>query len=97
MMTKSKLGSVIILDDKDNIYRIFTDGDLRRSIEFGLKDVIHTKLSELESNKPVTINSDALLMDITKIFKEKKVDNVIVLENDQPIGIVDIQDVIKWI
>ncbi len=97
LMTKSKLGSVIILDDKDNIYRIFTDGDLRRSIEFGLKDVIHTKLSELEPNTPVTINSDALLMDITKIFKEKKVDNVIVLENDQPVGIVDIQDIIKWI
>ncbi len=97
LMTKSKLGSIIILDDKDNIYRIFTDGDLRRSIEFGLKDVIHTKLSELEPNSPITINSDASLMDITKIFKEKKVDNIIVLDNDQPMGIVDVQDVIKWI
>ncbi len=97
LMTKSKLGSIIIHDDKGEIYRIFTDGDLRRNIEGGLKDVIHTKLSELEPNTPVTISSDASLMEITKIFKEKKIDNIIVLEHNQPVGIVDIQDVIKWI
>ena len=97
LMTKSKLGSIIIQDDKGEIYRIFTDGDLRRHIEGGLKDVIHTKLSELKPNTPVTVTSDLSLMELTKTFKEKKVDNVIVIENNQPIGIVDIQDIIKWI
>lgn len=97
LMTKSKLGSIIILDDKDKIYRIFTDGDLRRNVEVGLKDVIHTKLSELEPNNPVTIDAEASLMEITKIFKERKVDNLIVMKAGKPYGIVDIQDVIKWI
>ena len=97
LMTKSKLGSIIIQDDKGEIYRIFTDGDLRRLIEGGLKDVIHTKLSELKANTPVMVTSDLSLMELTKIFKEKKVDNVIVTENNLPIGIVDIQDIIKWI
>ena len=97
MMTKSKLGSIIIQDDKGEIFRIFTDGDLRRHIEGGLRDVIHTKLSELKPNTPVTVTSDLTLMELTKIFKENKVDNVIVMENNLPFGIVDIQDIIKWI
>ena len=35
LMTNSKLGAVIVLNDKEDIYRIFTDGDLRRLLKSG--------------------------------------------------------------
>jgi CBS domain-containing protein len=43
----------------------------------------------------ITISGDALLYDAVEVFKQKKIDNIIVLENDKLIGIIDVQDLIK--
>ena len=40
---------------------------------------------------------NASLNEITNLFKAKEVDNIVVIDNEKPIGIIDIQDVLKWI
>jgi transaldolase len=53
-------------------------------------------MSELDfSASPVSINSDALLYEAVKMFKERQIDNIVVLENNLPVGILDIQDLVK--
>lgn len=96
-MTKSKTGACIILDEKKEIYRVFTDGDLRRMIKSGQDNLINKKFTELESNSPVSVELNASLNEITNLFKAKEVDNIVVIDNEKPIGIIDIQDVLKWI
>lgn len=92
-MTKSKLGALIVLDNQGDIYRIFTDGDLRRYLHD--KETIHQKnLSDLEPNSPVTIQAEATLNEASNKFMETKVDNIIVMEDDKPVGIIDVQNVI---
>jgi signal-transduction protein with cAMP-binding, CBS, and nucleotidyltransferase domain len=92
-MTKSKLGAVIVLDAKGSIYRIFTDGDLRRYLRDN-KNIGQMKLSELESNAPFTIDAGATLYEASAKFVETKVDNIIVVEDQKPVGLIDVQDVL---
>jgi TalC/MipB family fructose-6-phosphate aldolase len=96
-MTKSKLGACIILNDRKEVQRIFTDGDLRRLIKGGQNNLINKKFTELETNSPISIDLNASLHEITNLFKAKEVDNIVVVENGKPVGIIDIQDVLKWL
>ena len=52
-------------------------------------------MSDFLYNQPITISVDSLLYDAVEVFKQKKVDNIIVLENDTLIGMIDVQDLIK--
>ncbi len=96
-MTKSKTGATIITNDQGNIYRVFTDGDLRRLVEHGQNNIVSKKFTELEQNSPISVQLNASLPEITNLFKTKEVDNIVVAEGNKPIGIIDIQDVLKWI
>lgn len=93
-MTTSKMGAVSVVDAKGNLTGIFTDGDLRRNIESGGAAVLEKKLSDLGLKMPLSIEADSLLIDSQKLFKEKKVDQLVVVENGKPVGLLDIQDLL---
>jgi len=96
LMTESELGAVTIIDDNNNIKGIFTDGDLRRNLKEKGKAFLDNKMLDCVSNpSPITIDQDAKLFDAVTIFKEKQIDNIIVTENNQPVGMLDIQDFIQ--
>lgn len=94
-MTESGLGAVTVLDTKGNIVGIFTDGDLRRSLKSNGKDILHKKMSEFKFNYPITIDADALIDQAVKLIKEKKVDNLVVVQDNKLYGMLDIQDLMK--
>lgn len=95
-MTESRLGAVTLVDDSGGLIGVFTDGDLRRKLQDQGSDVINSTLGDLGfSENPVTISDDALLNDAVTIFEETQVDTIIVLREDKPVGILDIQDIVK--
>ncbi|HLG43264.1 MAG TPA: transaldolase family protein [Planctomycetota bacterium] len=95
-MTESKLGAVALVDDKGQLAGIFTDGDVRRRLQENGQRVLDKKLSELKvTAKPVTITADAPLSDAVNLLNKHQVDNIIVLENNVPIGMLDVQDLVK--
>ncbi len=95
-MTESKLGSVTIIDGSGNIAGIFTDGDIRRMLQDSGSALLDKKLSELDfTTTPITVNAESLLVEAVNTFNERKVDNIIVVENNTPVGILDIQDLVK--
>ena len=69
LMTSSKLGAVIVLDDKKKIYRIFTDGDLRRLLKTDNSSMLHKKFSELEPNSPKSVDLIHNASDVISLFK----------------------------
>lgn len=93
-MTESGLGAVAIVDN-GKVVGVFTDGDLRRQLEKDGKTILNKRMSDFSYNQPITISGDSLLYDAVEVFKQKKVDNIIVLENDKLIGMIDVQDLIK--
>lgn len=91
-MTNSKLGAVTVLGNNGSIHRIFTDGDLRRLMEEKGGDALKMQLKDLSSNEPKTISANASLMESSELFKQVKVDTLVVKDGDEVIGMLDIQD-----
>jgi arabinose-5-phosphate isomerase len=45
---------------------------------------------------PITVKKDQLAVEALRILREKKIDEVIVVdEKNQPIGMLDVQDLLK--
>lgn len=93
-MTLSKLGAVTVVDSDGGIYGVFTDGDLRRMIEKEGDSVLSKPLSSLPKKSPVTIDSEAYLIDSSKLFKQYKIDTLVVTSDGKPSGMLDIQDLL---
>ncbi|MEN8247536.1 MAG: transaldolase family protein [Bacteroidota bacterium] len=91
-MTSSGFGCVAVLGDDNRLVGTFTDGDLRRLIESEGEQAVNNQMSELSYNSPITIQGEALLHDASLIFREKSVDNLIVMNGEEVVGQIDIQD-----
>jgi TalC/MipB family fructose-6-phosphate aldolase len=90
-MTESGFGCVSVVDN-GKLVGAFTDGDLRRLVEKEGNEAINKKMGELSYNTPITISGEKLLNEASALFHEKQVDNIIVLNDDEVVGILDIQD-----
>lgn len=93
-MTRSGLGAVTLVDDSNRVRGVFTDGDLRRLLQEQGNGVLQKPLSELTTKAPLCIQADALLSESSELFKKYKVDTLVVVEKERPMGMLDIQDLI---
>jgi arabinose-5-phosphate isomerase len=95
-MTKAKSGTISIVDKLGRIAGVFTDGDFRRHIARGA-EVLQAPIRSVMTPNPITIRQDALAVEALKIFEQRQIDDLIVVnENKQPVGIVDSQDLPKF-
>ena len=94
-MTESGFGAVSVIDADKKVIGVFTDGDLRRHLKNDGKIVLSKLMSEFTYNEPVSVDGDALLFEASELFKKRKVDSIVVVENGKPLGMIDIQDLVK--
>lgn len=93
-VTPGRPGAAALIN-KTKLAGIFTDGDLRRLLENRV-EFLDIQVNQFMSKTPLTINNDALVINAIKIFKEKKVDQLIVINTDnEPVGLLDIQDLLS--
>jgi arabinose-5-phosphate isomerase len=75
---------------------VFTDGDFRRHIARDT-NVLQTQMRTVMTRKPITIRQNALAVEALKIFQQRQIDDLVVVdENKRPVGIVDSQDLPKF-
>lgn len=93
-ITKKRLGAAVILDDKDFVLGIITDGDLRRMLE---KNLFTTdiKAKDIMTLHPKTIESTQLAVYALDIMRKKNITQLIVLENNRYVGIVHLHDIVR--
>jgi len=91
-MTEYGFGCITVINKDGSLKGVFTDGDLRRMIMNGGRDVLSKKLAEFDFKAPISIESNLLLNEAAGIFKKTNVDNILVTEGGKPIGMLDIQD-----
>ncbi len=95
-MTKAKSGTISIVDYKGRIVGVFTDGDFRRAIASD-SDVLEKTVASITTRNPITIRQTALAVEALRIFQERQIDDLIVVdETKKPVGIVDSQDLPKF-
>ncbi|HAV65063.1 MAG TPA: KpsF/GutQ family sugar-phosphate isomerase [Verrucomicrobiales bacterium] len=94
-MTRAKAGCVSVVDARGRLAGVFTDGDLRRHMSADAA-VLDRPLKQVMTRKPICIRDDALAVDLLRIFNERNIDDLIVVNaKREPVGIVDLQDLPK--
>lgn len=94
-MTRAKTGSVSVVDPRGRLVGVFTDGDLRRRLA-AHEDILQRPLKEVMTRNPITLRDDALAVDALRIFNERNIDDLIVVNaRKEPVGLVDSQDLPK--
>jgi len=95
IMGEAKSGSVSVVNKNGKLAGVFTDGDLRRHLAKD-DDVLDLPLAKVMTRRPTTIREDALAADAIRIFNERNIDDLIVVNaKREPIGLVDSHDLPK--
>jgi TalC/MipB family fructose-6-phosphate aldolase len=95
-MTESRLGLVTLVDANGAVVGVFTDGDIRRKLQADGRAILDKSLAAIGFSKtPHTIDRDSLLDEAVKLFKKAEVDSIVVVDGARPVGVLDVQDLIK--
>ena len=95
LMTHAKSGSVSVINGRGKLVGVFTDGDLRRHMALD-GAVLAQPLRAVMTRGPICIHETALAVEALKIFNERNIDDLIVINSrHEPVGLVDSQDLPK--
>jgi len=96
IMTRAKSGSLSVIDARGRLVGVFTDGDFRRHMAAD-ENLLAQPLKKVMTRKPICIREDALAVEALKIFNERNIDDLIVVNaKREPVGLVDSQDLPKF-
>jgi len=88
-------GAVMLVDDEGKLAGIITDADLRRLLTQRGRDVLQERSAEVMTPDCKRIRLDALAAEATGLFHKHRIDELPVVDaNDQPVGLIDVQDVV---
>jgi arabinose-5-phosphate isomerase len=94
-MTAAKSGCLTIVDRKGRLAGVFTDGDFRRHMGTD-ENLLARPLKAVMTRNPVRIREDALAVEALKVFNERNIDDLVIVNAKQePVGLVDLQDLPK--
>jgi len=94
-ITQARAGSAAVVDRKGKLKGIFTDGDLRRHLEAD-ENLPRRKIKEVMTKGPTVVRKGMLAAEALRILREKKIDEVPVVDkNMRPVGLLDVQDILK--
>jgi arabinose-5-phosphate isomerase len=92
---KRRSGAVVLVDDSGKVSGIFSDGDLRRAITDDDGSVLKTPIRELMTRNPKRIRGDQLASEAIGVMRPFRIDELPVVDDeDRPIGLIDIQDLV---
>lgn len=94
-MSEKGLGMTAIVDDDNQIKGIFTDGDLRRTLDSGV-DIHKTMLRDVMHTDCKTTSADVLAAEALHILEENKITSLLVADDDNRlVGALNIHDLFR--
>jgi arabinose-5-phosphate isomerase len=95
VMTHAKSGSLAVVNARGKLAGIFTDGDFRRHMAAD-ENLLSQPLKKIMTRNPICVRDTALAVEALKIFNERNIDDLIVVNaKNEPVGLVDSQDLPK--
>jgi len=95
VMTQAKSGSLSVVNMRGKLVGVFTDGDFRRRSATD-EHLLAQPLSQVMTRRPICIRDTALAVEALKVFNERNIDDLIVVNaKNEPVGLVDSQDLPK--
>ena len=94
-MTRKRLGMTAVVDVSGKVSGIYTDGDLRRTLDSGL-DPHNTLVSAAMSHGGKHISPKALAMEAVQMMQAHSIQGLLVIDDDgQLVGALNFQDLLK--
>ena len=93
-MSEKALGMTVVLNQKDDLVGIFTDGDLRRTLENKI-DIQNTSMKQVMTKDPYIIKKETLAYNAVAKIQEKKITSLIIVEGKKVIGALNIHDLFR--
>ncbi|MFI0478977.1 MAG: CBS domain-containing protein, partial [Candidatus Rhabdochlamydia sp.] len=98
-LSDKKCGAILIVDGTKKLLGIFTDGDLRRTLQVRGDSALEQPMRDLMTSSTVVINQDLLAWDALTLMQRdpKKYMTIlpVVLEDRTVIGILRMHDIIQ--
>jgi arabinose-5-phosphate isomerase len=95
-MSNKRLGMTAVVDAEDRLLGVFTDGDLRRTLDDAHVDLRTTPVTTVMGKRPKTIGADRLAVEAAKLMEEYKISAVIVVDGEQRVvGALNIHDLLR--
>ena len=94
-MSRKGLGMTAIVNDTHHVLGIYTDGDLRRTLEKRL-EFNSTPISSVMSRNPRSITADALAVDAVSMMEEHNISQMLVVDADNKlVGALNMHDLLR--
>ena len=94
-MSRKGLGMTAIVDGMQRVLGIYTDGDLRRTLEKRL-DFTATPVSSVMSHKPRSIAPDALAAEAVQMMEQHGISQMLVVDADNKlVGALNMLDLLR--
>lgn len=93
-MSEKALGMTAVLNDNNELVGIFTDGDLRRTLENKI-DIQSTYMKEVMKKDPYIMNEDTLAYNAVATLQEMKITSLLIVKDKRLIGALNIHDLFR--
>ena len=97
-ISEKGLGVTGVLNGKDELVGMITDGDIRRGLENNGNQLFDKTAEFLMSKKPKWVTSDTLALSALELMEKHSITSLFVYSDDnlkKPDGIVHIHDILK--
>jgi len=94
-ISRKGLGMTAIVDETQHVLGIYTDGDLRRTLEKRL-DFSTTQIGSVMSRNPRSITPDALAVEAVRMMEERNISQMLVVDADNKlVGALNMLDLLR--
>lgn len=94
-MSHFGFGTLVIVNNYQNLLGIFTDGDLRRFFEATANINLDVPISQVMTTNPRFIAPDRLAMEALKLMEDKSITSLPVVENSKVVGFLHLHDILR--
>ena len=93
-MSEKALGMTAVLNNKNELVGIFTDGDLRRTLENKV-DIQNTYMKGVMKKDPYVMSGETLAYNAVAIIQEMKITSLLIVKDKTVIGALNIHDLFR--
>jgi arabinose-5-phosphate isomerase len=93
-ISRKRLGMTVIVDDREHVLGIFTDGDLRRLLE-KTQDLGNITLEEVMTKHPQTVSKHILAAQAVEMMERLRINHLIVIDEEGKLnGALNLHDLL---
>jgi arabinose-5-phosphate isomerase len=95
-MSRKHLGVTAVVDDEGCLLGLYTDGDLRRTLDDATIDLRRTRIDAVMTRHPKTIGTEALAVEAAQLMEAHQINALLVVDAaNHVVGALNIHDLLR--